>query len=97
MMITTRSTLCAAEDSVLAQQFDDSKWTEQGCSALRVNEWTPCEVRTWAKSIDGLHEDVSIMLHENEITGRELLALSLDALDDGHEESRDRGSAFEGD
>ena len=80
MMITTRSTLCAAENSVLAQQFDDSKWTEQGCSAPRVKEWTPCEVRTWAKSIDGLHEDVSIMLHENEITGRELLALSLDAL-----------------
>jgi hypothetical protein len=77
MMITARSTLCAAEDSVLAQQFDDSKWTEQG---PRVEEWTPCVVRTWAKSIDGLHEDVSIMLHENEITGRELLALSLDAL-----------------
>ena len=77
MMITARSTMCAAEDSVLAQQFDDSKWTEQG---PRVEEWTPCVLRTWAKSIDGLHEDVSIMLHENEITGREILALSLDAL-----------------
>jgi len=80
MMTTTRSTLCVAEESVLAQQFDDSKWTEQGCNAPRVKEWTPHEVSTWAKSIDGLHEDVSIMLHENEITGRELLALSLDAL-----------------
>ena len=36
MMITARSTLCVAEDSVLAQQFDDSKWTEQG---PRVEEW----------------------------------------------------------
>jgi hypothetical protein len=30
MMVTTRSTLCTIKDSVLAQQFDDSKWTEQG-------------------------------------------------------------------
>ena len=80
IMITTRATLSVAEDSVLAQQFDDSKWKEQGCNAPRVKEWTPDEVSTWAKSIDGLHEDVSIMLNENEITGRELLALSLDAL-----------------
>jgi hypothetical protein len=27
IMVTTRSTLQTAEDSVLAQQFDDSKWT----------------------------------------------------------------------
>jgi hypothetical protein len=80
MMITTRSTLSAAEDSVLAQQFDSSKWTEQGCSAAGVKEWTPDQVNTWAKSIEGLPEDVSIMLYENEITGRELLAMNIDAL-----------------
>ena len=28
-MATKRLTLQAVEDSVLAQQFDDSKWTEQ--------------------------------------------------------------------
>ena len=27
IMVTKRSTLCIADDSVLAQQFDDSKWT----------------------------------------------------------------------
>jgi hypothetical protein len=80
MMATTRSTLCVAEDSVLAQQFDDSKWTEQGCSGRRVKEWTPDEVNIWAKSIDGLPEDVSIILYENKITGQELLALSIDGL-----------------
>ncbi len=51
IMVTMRSTLCTAEDSVLAQQFDDSKWTEQGCNAPRVNEWTPDQVSTWAESI----------------------------------------------
>jgi hypothetical protein len=79
-MTAKRCTLCTVEDSVLAQQFNDSKWTEQGCNSPRVNEWTPDEVSTWAKSIDGLPEEVSVLLYENEITGKELLALSLDSL-----------------
>ena len=33
MMATKRSTLQVAEDSVLAQQFDDSRWTAQGCDS----------------------------------------------------------------
>ena len=43
-------------------------------------EWTPDKVSSWAKSIECHTEDVSIMLYEYEITGRELLALSLDVL-----------------
>lgn len=31
MMSTNRSTLQIIDDSVLARQFDDSTWTEQGC------------------------------------------------------------------
>jgi hypothetical protein len=80
IMATTRSALCTIEDSVLAQQFDDTKWTEQGNSGTRAKEWSPDEVKTWAKSIDGLPDDVSITLHENKITGLELLALGLDGL-----------------
>ncbi|KAL3815635.1 hypothetical protein ACHAXA_006910 [Cyclostephanos tholiformis] len=78
LMVTTRATLCTIKDSVLAQQFDDSKWTEQGCNGSPVREWTPDQVNTWAKNIDGLPEEVSVMLYENEITGRELLTLSHD-------------------
>jgi hypothetical protein len=80
MMTTKRCTLCTVDDSVLAQQFNDSKWTEQGCNSPRVKEWTPDEVSTWAKSIDGLPDEVSVTLYENEITGNQLLALSLDSL-----------------
>ena len=79
-MVTMRSTLCTAKDSVLAQQFDDSKWTEQGCNAPRVNEWTPDQVSTWAKSIGGIQEDVSSILKRNNINGWELLALNIDGL-----------------
>lgn len=79
-MTTTRSTLCAVKDSVLAQQSDDSKWTEQGCSGTRVKDWTPDEVNTWANTIDGIPEEVGATLFQNKITGQELLALSLDGL-----------------
>ena len=56
IMVTMRSTLCTAKDSVLAQQFDDSKWTDQGCNAPRVTEWNPDQVSTWAKSVEGIRK-----------------------------------------
>ena len=80
MMTTKRCTVCVVEDSVLAQQFNDSKWTEQGCNSPRVKEWTPDEVSTWAKSINSLPDEVSVTLYENEIRGEELLALSIEGL-----------------
>ena len=79
-MTTNRSTLCSAEESVLAQQFDDTKWTEQGCNKPRVEEWTPDDVSMWAKNIHGIQEDVPSILRENEITGCELIALDMDGL-----------------
>jgi hypothetical protein len=79
-MTTKRCTLCTVDDSVLAQQFNDSKWTEQGCNSPRVKEWTPDEVSTWAKSINSLPDEMSVILYENEITGDELLALSIEGL-----------------
>jgi hypothetical protein len=80
MMITTRATLCWINDSVLARQFDDSRWTEQGCNGPPVNEWTPDQVSTWARNVNGLPEEVGVMLYENEINGRELLSMSIDSL-----------------
>jgi len=80
MMVTKRSTLCAAEDSVLAQQFDDSKWTEQGCNTPRVKEWSPDDVSAWVQTISGIPDDVAERFKENEITGRELLASSMEGL-----------------
>jgi hypothetical protein len=80
VMTTKRCTLCTVDDSVLAQQFDDSKWTEQGCNSPCVKEWTPDDVSTWAKSINGLPDEVSVILYDNEITGKELLAFCRDDL-----------------
>ena len=79
-MVTKRATLCSVEESSLAQQFDDTKWTEQGSSTNRVKEWTPNEVCDWAKKIDDISDEVAHIFVENEITGNELLALNMDGL-----------------
>ena len=81
IMATRRDTLKIAEDSMLAQQFDDTKWTEQGC-APKVKEWTPDDVANWAKGIDGIPDDVPSRLRENNINGLELLVLDRDGLKD---------------
>ena len=80
IMTTKRATLCSAANSVLAQQFDDDKWTEQGCYTPRVKEWTPDDVCSWAKTINGVSDKVADMFVQNEITGNELLALNMDGL-----------------
>lgn len=79
MMATRRATLMVSEDSVLAQQFDDSKWTVQG-SFPPVKSWTPDEVRSWVKEIEGISDDVGSLFRENAINGSELLALDKEGL-----------------
>jgi hypothetical protein len=80
LMVTTRSTLCAVEESVLAQQFDDSKWTDQECSATRVKEWTVDDVSAWARKVEGIDEDIGCIMKENNINGCQLLAMNTDLL-----------------
>ncbi|KAL7552051.1 hypothetical protein ACHAWF_015682 [Thalassiosira exigua] len=80
MMTTKRSTLQSIEDSVLAQQFDDAKWTEQGCTNLRVKEWTADAVSAWADRIQGIQKDVGASLKNHGVNGCELLALDKDSL-----------------
>ncbi|KAL7490723.1 hypothetical protein ACHAWT_000883 [Skeletonema menzelii] len=80
IMVTKRATLQIIEGSVLAQQFDDSKWTEQGSSSMRVKEWSTAEVCNWVRNIAGVQEDISNLFEMNGINGSELLALDKDGL-----------------
>ncbi|KAK1732631.1 hypothetical protein QTG54_016692 [Skeletonema marinoi] len=80
MMATSRATLLLPEDSVLAQQFDNSKWTEQGSASPRVKDWTPDDVTNWVKSVKDVPDDIATLFWENEIKGSELLALDKDGL-----------------
>ena len=80
LITTKRSTLRAFPDSVLAQQFDDSKWTEQGYIRLRVKRWTVDDVCAWVNKIEGMQEDIGSIFKTSDITGCELLALSIDGL-----------------
>ena len=81
-MATNRAALMFAQESVLAQQFDDTKWTEQGCKDMRVKvkDWEPYEVARWVKSIEGAQEDVSHLFETNGINGTELIALDKEGL-----------------
>ncbi|EJK49869.1 hypothetical protein THAOC_31212 [Thalassiosira oceanica] len=79
-MTTMRDTLMVIEDSVLARQFDDTKWTDQGSAKRALKEWEPEDVSKWAKGIEGIPESVAESLKENKITGRELVALNIDGL-----------------
>lgn len=79
VMTTKRCVLVSAENSVLATQFDDDRWTEQS-NATRVKEWTPDDVANWASNIEGIKEDVGSKLKENDISGPELLALTMEGL-----------------
>jgi hypothetical protein len=76
MMATSRATLLFAEESVLAAQFDDSKWTKQGSNSMQVSDWSVEDVSNWAKNVRGIQEDVSKHFKENNINGHELLALN---------------------
>lgn len=82
MMATSRATLLLCQESVLAQQFDDTKWTEQGsaAAATRVKDWTPEEVTNWVKGVKDIPDDVATLFQENEIKGSELIALNQDGL-----------------
>lgn len=78
VMTTKRSTLLVFEESVLAQQFDDSRWTVQ--QASNVKQWTPDGVSYWAQSVTDISDEVANIFMENKITGNELLALEKDGL-----------------
>merc|ERR1712194_112078 len=79
-MSTKRSTLQSVEDSVLAQQYDNSKWTEQGDNVQRVEDWTPDDVSTWVENMRGIPDGVGEIFKENKITVHELFALEKDGL-----------------
>eukprot|EP00984_Skeletonema_dohrnii_P030066 scaffold21178_cov98-Skeletonema_dohrnii-CCMP3373.AAC.6 len=75
-MALKRDTLVVMKESMLAQQFDDTKWTEQGSNNTRVKEWTPDDVANWVKDIDDVPDDIATLFTDNEIKGSELLALN---------------------
>ena len=67
VITTNRATLTIVEDSVLAQQFDDTKWTVQGSNNMRgVKEWTAKEVSEWVKNVEGIKQKVSKLFKKND-------------------------------
>lgn len=80
-MATKRSSLQCCEESVLARQFDDSIWTNQGSDSTAISRSNE-QVVSWISSVDGVTEDLLETFHNNKITGSQLLALGKDGLED---------------
>mmetsp|Transcript_13412 Transcript_13412/g.29127 ORF Transcript_13412/g.29127 Transcript_13412/m.29127 type:complete len:744 (+) Transcript_13412:162-2393(+) len=77
---TKRSSLRVFEESVLARQFDDTTWTKQRKTNYHVMEWSADDVNAWVEKIVGIPDGVVGLFKENEITGRELIALGVEGL-----------------
>mmetsp|Transcript_22363 Transcript_22363/g.32933 ORF Transcript_22363/g.32933 Transcript_22363/m.32933 type:complete len:235 (-) Transcript_22363:299-1003(-) len=75
LISTKRSTLRFHEDTVLARQFDNTVWTQHP-----VKEWNQEQVIQWAKKHEGISDEVTGILENNEINGMELLALGREDL-----------------
>ena len=76
VITTERNTLQVFPESVLARQFDDTTWTENNC----VRDWTPEDVNSWVKKLEGVPDDAAEKIKQEKITGRELLSLGLEGL-----------------
>jgi len=78
-MAVKRSTLGLCRDSVLAKQFDDPLWKQNG-NLGSVEHWDFEQVATWASETKNIPDEVTQKLSENKIKGYELLLFGRDDL-----------------
>mmetsp|Transcript_4429 Transcript_4429/g.7734 ORF Transcript_4429/g.7734 Transcript_4429/m.7734 type:complete len:613 (-) Transcript_4429:273-2111(-) len=84
-ILTRRSTLGIYEDSVLAKQFNDPKWMQQGNESkiiTEVEEWSCEEVSEWVEGIKGVPNQVAETIRTEQVTGAEILAMKRDDFKD---------------
>uniref|UniRef100_A0A7S2MT83 TLDc domain-containing protein n=1 Tax=Helicotheca tamesis TaxID=374047 RepID=A0A7S2MT83_9STRA len=82
-MSTNRSTLRFYKDSVLARQFDDTVWSQQGSqNNEEIKSWSHEQVVEWAKNHREIPDEVVCMLERNRVNGSELLACDREDLKD---------------
>jgi len=80
-MSTKRSTLRLHKDSVLARQFDNTVWTQQGANKnIPIKEWNHEQVVQWAKKRKEIPDEVAEIFEKNKINGMELLAFGREDL-----------------
>eukprot|EP00957_Ditylum_brightwellii_P103698 7900210-Ditylum_brightwellii.AAC.1 len=67
-MSTKRSTLRLHKDSVLARQFDNTVWTQQGANKnIPIKEWNHEQVVQWAKKRKEIPDEVAEIFEKNKI------------------------------
>jgi hypothetical protein len=78
-MVTTRQTLTYEKSGIISKLLDqqDTYSTNQ-----KLKEWNAEDVVAWLNTVDGLSSSVVMCFQEDEVTGRELLALGKEDLVD---------------
>ena len=79
-MVTSQRSLQLCAESSLASRFSISEQDEEACDSKTIKEWDTEDVVAWLNRTDGISETVVISFEENEVSGRELLALGREGL-----------------
>ncbi|KAL7519076.1 hypothetical protein ACHAWX_004918 [Stephanocyclus meneghinianus] len=82
IMNTTRQTLDIVKDSVLASKILNANQDARSINQKLIQEWNTEDVVAWLNKIDGLSHSTVKSFENEEVTGRELLALGKEGLMD---------------
>ncbi|KAL7482624.1 hypothetical protein ACHAW6_008290 [Cyclotella cf. meneghiniana] len=82
IMNTTHQTLEIVKDSVLASKILNANQDARSINQKLIQEWNTEDVVAWLNKIDGLSHSTVKSFENEEVTGRELLALGKEGLMD---------------
>eukprot|EP00579_Thalassiosira_antarctica_P009335 CAMPEP_0201910044 /NCGR_PEP_ID=MMETSP0903-20130614/1566_1 /ASSEMBLY_ACC=CAM_ASM_000552 /TAXON_ID=420261 /ORGANISM="Thalassiosira antarctica, Strain CCMP982" /LENGTH=597 /DNA_ID=CAMNT_0048444633 /DNA_START=61 /DNA_END=1854 /DNA_ORIENTATION=- len=82
IMMTRRQTLQLYRESALAFKFSRKEQQEQSPDHKIAKKWNYEDVVAWLNQLEGISESVVKEFEDNQVTGRELLALDAEGLKD---------------
>ena len=80
LMSTRLQTLLLSKDFALASKF--SSLVNESSNSKAIKEWSPKDVVAWLSKLEGIPESVVKDFEDNQVTGRELVALGVEGLKD---------------
>mmetsp|Transcript_2860 Transcript_2860/g.5250 ORF Transcript_2860/g.5250 Transcript_2860/m.5250 type:complete len:346 (-) Transcript_2860:331-1368(-) len=80
-MLTRLSTLHLCKESALSSKFS-SEYEKHQSNRKAIKEWNYEDVVAWLNKLDGIPDSVVKEFEDNQVTGRELLALGAEGLKD---------------
>mmetsp|Transcript_14090 Transcript_14090/g.25676 ORF Transcript_14090/g.25676 Transcript_14090/m.25676 type:complete len:619 (+) Transcript_14090:91-1947(+) len=82
IMVTRLQTLQLCKESALASKFSSEEQEKHTPDRKIIKEWNHEDVVAWLNQVEGISESVVKEFDDNQVTGRELLALGAEGLKD---------------